>query len=137
MNRVKKNGFLVLLCFLLAGCVTDTVDEDLSGSWTCKETSDIFSLKGTKGTSVYQVSITRDASDSDVYYMDNFYKLGSGVKVTALVTGNTITIPSQESDGFAFAGTGTIDGSFNTINMTYTADDHGGTVDHVTAEYTR
>ncbi|MFA6482437.1 MAG: hypothetical protein WCW62_07670, partial [Bacteroidales bacterium] len=100
------------------------------------ETSQIF-LKTTKGTSVYEVTFIRDAVNPESYRIDNIYKLGTGIKVSVIKNGYSITLPKQSVDGFVFEGAGTINETYDLINMTYTADDGGGQVDHVTAEYSR
>lgn len=135
MNTVRI-PVLVIAMSLLAGCIPETGNPDLSGSWTCSETSEIF-LKSTKGTSIYQVTFSRDAVNTDKYYIDNFYKLGNGVRVSVIKNGYYLTLPKQSVDGFVFEGSGTTNDTFDLINMTYTADDGGGVVDHVTAEYAR
>lgn len=131
------NPFLVtVVSLLLFACVPETGDPNLTGTWTCSETSQIF-LKSTKGTSIYQVTFERDAASLDQYHIDNFYKLGSGVRVTVIKDGYSITLPKQSVDGFVFEGAGTINETYDMISMTYSADDGGGQVDHVTAEYSR
>jgi hypothetical protein len=136
MKTIKATGLVMVLSLILAGCVPDTGNPDLSGSWTCEETSQIY-LKGAKGTSVYQVTFGRDAVNQDQYRIDNFYKLGAGIKVIVLKNGYTLTIPKQSVDGFNFEGSGTINESYDLIEMAYTADDGGGVIDHVTAAYSR
>jgi hypothetical protein len=136
MKTVKNTFITLVISLLFTGCVTETGDPDLSGSWTCHETSEIF-LKSTKGTSVYQVTYSKDAVNQNKYYIDNFYKLGNGVRVSVIKDGYYLTLPKQSVDGFNFEGSGTINESYDLINMTYTADDGGGVVDHVTAEYER
>jgi len=136
MNTVKNSSLSFAVCLLLAGCVPEVGNPDLAATWTCHETSQIF-LKSTKGSSVYTVTFDRDAVNLDKYYIDNFYKLGNGVKVYVLKDGYSITLLKQTVDGFVFEGSGTINDTFDLINMTYTADDSGGVVDHVTAEYSR
>lgn len=136
MNTVKNSGLVLAICLLFAGCVPEVGNPNLAGTWSCTETSQIF-LKTTKGTSIYQVTLERDAVNTDKYYIDNFYKLGNGVKVSVIKSGYTITLPKQSVDGFVFEGSGTINDTFDLINLSYTADDGGGTIDHVTAEYSR
>ena len=109
---------------------------NLSGTWTCKETSQIFMKRATL-TSTFTVTFIRDAVNPDQYYIQNFYKLGDQVKVSVLKDGYTITIPQQSVDGFVFAGSGSINENYTLINMTYTADDGGGQVDNVVAEMSR
>ena len=136
MKTIKTPGLAIAFCLLLACCATETGNPNLAGTWSCKETSQIF-LKDTKGTSVFDVTFIRDASNQDKYQIDNFYKLGSGVKVSVIKSGYSLTLPKQSVDGFVFEGSGTINDTYDLINMTYTADDGGGQVDHVTAEYSR
>ncbi len=136
MKTFRTRLIIVALIPMLSGCIPETGDPNLTGTWSCHETSQIF-LKGSKGTSIYDVTFSRDASITDKYYIDNFYKLGNGVKVSVVKDGYTITMPKQTVDGFLFEGSGTINETYELINMTYTADDGGGQVDHVTAEYSR
>jgi hypothetical protein len=136
MKRIARYTTILSCILLLNGCFIEEGNPNLAGSWTCKETSEIF-LKSTKGTSIYQVTFTRDAVNQDKYYIENFYKLGSDVKVAVIKSGYTIELPKQSVNGFVFEGSGEVDDVFNTINLIYTADDGGGEIDHVTAEYTR
>lgn len=131
--------FRLIVIFLpafLTACTFEEGNPDLSGSWTCTETSEIY-MKSLKGQSVYQVTLTRDLVNQNKYYVENFYKLGTEIKVAILKEGNTITIPKQTVNGFLFEGTGAVNETFDLINLQYTADDGGGEVDHVTAEYAR
>jgi outer membrane biogenesis lipoprotein LolB len=136
MNTRLTSLLALLAIILVGGCTTDTGNPDLSGTWSCQETSQIY-LKSTKGTSIYQVTLSRDASNTNKYYIDNFYKLGNGIKVAVIKDGYSISLPKQSVDGFLFEGSGTVNESYDLINLTYTADDGGGQVDHVTADYSR
>ena len=121
-------------------CDFEMVDQTLEGQWSCTETSEIFMENETrfKGTTTFPVYIAQDATYDNQYYIDNFYQLGSGVQVEIMVSGGTtITIQSQKVSGITFSGSGTVNAAGNRINLTYTADDGGGEVDHVTSEYTR
>jgi len=133
---MKRTGLIIAICLLMAGCIPEEGNPDLAGAWSCKETSEIF-LKGAKGTSIYQVTYLKDALSSDKYYIDNIYKLGSGIKVSVIRNGYSITLPRQTADNIVFEGSGTINDTYDLITMTYTADDGGGQIDHVTAEYSR
>ncbi len=126
----------LLMVFFLQSCILEEGNPDLSGSWTCTETSEIF-MKPLKGTSVYPVSFIRDVNDPDRYQIENFYKLGSGVKVIVEVAGYSLSIPRQSVGGFEFEGGGSISGNYALIEIEYTADDSGGEIDHVTATYAR
>ncbi len=136
MKSISKLTVMACLGLILAGCTLEEGNPDLAGSWTCTETSEIF-VKSTKGTSVYTVTLKRDAANFDKYYIDNFYKLGNGVRVAVIKSGYLIDLPKQSVDGFVFEGTGEVNETFNIIQLYYTADDGGGVVDHVTAEYAR
>jgi len=131
-----RYGTAMMTILFMTSCVLEEGDPDLSGSWTCTETSEIF-LKSTKGTSTFQVNFENDISIQDKYYIDNFYNLGNGNRVTIIKSGYTISIPKQTVDGFVFEGSGELNDTYDMIYMTYTADDGGGEVDHVTAEYAR
>lgn len=136
MKTVKNSVLVLVICLLLAGCAPEVGNPDLSGVWSCTETSQIF-LKSTKGTSVFDVTFSRDAVNQNKYYTNNFYGLGSAGKVALLKDGFSITLLIQTVDGFVFEGAGTINESLDLINLSYTTDDGGGVVDHVTAEYSR
>ena len=136
MRRVSMVLTSLLMLFLLQSCIPDEGNPDLSGSWTCTETSEIF-MKTLKGTSVYPVRFIGDVNNPDRYQIENFYKLGNGVKVMVEVSGYTITIPRQTAGGFEFVGQGSISGNYALIELEYTADDSGGEIDHVTATYAR
>jgi hypothetical protein len=126
----------ILALLILASCIPETNIESLEGSWNCEETSDIY-IQGLKGTSTYPVYIAQDAEDDNTYYIDNFYQLGEGVQVKIKLSGISIMLGKQTVDGIEFQGTGTVNSSRDVINLSYTADDGGGQVDHVQAEYSR
>ncbi|MFH0760079.1 MAG: hypothetical protein V2A67_01080 [Bacteroidota bacterium] len=136
MKHLLRYGIVCMTALLVTSCVFEEGNPDLSGSWTCTETSEIF-LKNTKGTSIYQVTFEKDASIQDKYYINNFYKLGNNIHVSVIKSGYTISLPKQSVNGFVFEGSGETNDTYDMIYMTYTADDGGGEVDHVTAEYAR
>jgi hypothetical protein len=94
-------------------------------------------MKRANLTSTFTVTFVRDAVNTNQYHIKNFYRLGDQVTVTVLKDGYTITIPKQSVDGFLFEGSGSLNDDYTLINMTYTADDGGGQVDHVAAEMSR
>ena len=134
--KIKAIWISLILCTLFTSCELDTDINTLEGSWLCTETSEIFK-SGLKGTSIYPVYIARDTADENVYYFDNFYQLGDAVLVKAMVSGRSITIEKQTVDGIEFVGSGTVNASYDEINLSYTADDGGGEIDHVQASYSR
>ena len=134
--KIIRTLVILLIGISLSGCVLEEGNPNLAGTWTCRETSEIY-MKMLKGTSVYQVTFERDAVNADKYYIDNFYKLGNGVRVAIIKSGYVIDLPKQSVNGFVFEGSGEVDETFNIIQLNYTADDGGGEIDHVTAEYSR
>lgn len=136
MKSVRIIILLPVIIAFLNSCILDNNVETLEGSWSCKETSEIY-MMGFKGTSIYPVYFALDAEDDNTYYIDNFYQLGDGVSVKIKVSGVSLVLEKQSVDGINFEGRGIIDTSFELINLTYTADDGGGEIDHVEAEYSR
>ncbi len=146
MKRYLKTALrkLVFLAFIIPFLVTyscEVVDEltggaatvaKLEGEWTCDEQSEIF-----KATAeVYTVTLSADADNSSGVIIDNFYGLNASAR--ANVSGMSLIIPNQDVEGgFSVSGSGTISSNFEKINLTYTVDDGSGTVDHVTAVYTK
>jgi hypothetical protein len=135
---------LFLLLFIIPLFFTyscETIDEltggaatvaKLEGEWTCDEQSEIF-----KATAeVYTVTLSADADNNSGVIIDNFYGLNASAK--ANVSGMSLIIPNQNMEGgFSVSGSGTISSNFEKINLTYNVDDGSGTVDHVTAVYTK
>jgi hypothetical protein len=135
---------LFLLAFIVPFLITlscETVDTltggaatvaKLEGDWTCDEQSEIF-----KATAeVYTVTLSADADNNSGVIIDNFYGLNASAK--ANVSGMSLIIPNQNVEGgFSVSGSGTISSNFEKINLSYTVDDGSGTVDHVTAVYTK
>ena len=136
MRRAGYSLVLFILMFSLDGCFLEGEPGSLEGSWTCTETSKIF-MKSLKGTSIYPVYIAQDFVDDNTYYIDNFYQLGEGYQVKIRLNNNTITIEKQSVDDIVFEGSGTVNPGFDNIKISYTADDGGGEIDQVTAEYSR
>lgn len=135
MKTLTKLFAISVLLIMLGGCEFEPGSSDLTGSWTCTETSIIF--KNDAGTSVYPVYIAQDMLDVNKYYIDNFYKLGSGVQVYIQVSGFSVNLPRQTVNGWEFEGSGSLSGDYNLIEIDYSADDGGGDVDQVEASYAR
>ena len=134
--KTKLTLPVLLICVSMSSCMPESNNDNLEGSWTCQETSDIY-MEGLKGTSTYPVYIAQDAEDDNTYYIDNFYQLGDGVQVKIKLSGISIMLSRQTADGIEFQGTGTVNSARDMINLSYTADDGGGEIDHVQAEYSR
>jgi hypothetical protein len=137
----RKLFFPVFFIFVLFNYSCETIDTltggaatvaKIEGEWTCDEQSEIF-----KATAeVYTVTISADADNTSGVIIDNFYGLNASAKAT--VSGMSLNIPSQDVEGgFSVSGSGTISSNFEKINLSYTVDDGSGTIDHVTAVYTK
>jgi hypothetical protein len=131
-------AFIIPLLFAYSCETIDTLTGSaatiakLEGEWTCDEQSEVF--KATAET--YAVTLSADADNNSGLIIDNFYGLNTSAK--ANVSGMSITIPDQNVEGgFSVSGSGTISSGYGKINLTYTVDDGSGTVDHVTAVYTK
>lgn len=128
----------IFLC--MQSCIPEGDDQNLEGDWSCQETSEIFGeeVKSSKGTTIFPVYIVRNATYDNKYYINNFYQLGDEIQVEILVSGGrTITIETQKVNGINFSGSGVVSADYNTINLTYTADDGGGIIDNVSSEMKR
>jgi hypothetical protein len=138
---MKSKIYLLILFSALAivfACQPEPTDSlsiafKLQGHWQCDEISSIY--KSTN--SIYYVNIDIYPTDSNKIVITNFYGLGNNVDVTARINGMSIDIPSQTTDGSTFTGSGLIAKDFNTINWSYTVDIGDGSIDEVTATYTR
>jgi hypothetical protein len=107
--------------------------DEIIGKWKCSETGDIF------GQQNYDVNISKHEQDSSKVYIDNFYFLGDGKYVYAIMTDLSLSIPTQtiENDGHIVSGNGTISSNYKTITLTYTANDGSGEIDNISATYTK
>lgn len=128
---MKKLIFLLLPFLLLTACEDDSdifndIDarDSFIGSWNCTETP-------TK----YLVTIDYDATNSSQVIIKNFGLLGSSNYVYAIITGTTITIPSQNccNNKWTVSGNGSLTDS-KRIAWTYQIDD-GADVTKYTAIY--
>ena len=133
---MKSNKYIIALAIAimatLSACTeTETGsptgdDRDLfTGTWNCTENSTLY------GSGSYTVTISK-TGDLDSVEIKNFYQLGNNTKTTALISGNSITIPNQIVTGITVFGTGILSNS--KVNLTYYAID-GSLKDTVTATY--
>lgn len=102
--------------------------DDFTGSWICSEQSTIY------GNSNYNVNITKHSTDTTKILIGNFYQLGSSHQASAIVSGNSFSIPNQTIDGNTVFGSGQLVGG--NINLSYSVND-GSATDNVTATYTQ
>lgn len=130
--KFKLPLLLLLLAVLCYACEDDkdNVIDKLPGNWFCEESSSQY------GAASYTVEISRSTINDNEIIIDNFYHLGSGNKVSAIVEHSDLEIPEQTVMGFTFSGRGTVSDEGSKISISYTADDNGG-VDNVSAVFTR
>ncbi len=123
---------VILLLVIVSACEDDSqnVTSKLPGTWHCQEKSAVFN------SSYYDVEITRSTLNDNEILIDNFYHLGTGVKVNAYVSLDYLEIPEQTASGFLISGTGNITDNGQKITLIFTAQDNGG-VDSVSAVLTR
>ena len=121
---------MIIALFFGACAEEDTGDPNIPGSdrdkftgdWLCKET-----IAGTSTT--FTISIQKHGAD-DTLYVHNFSNVGSGDYAIWLISGNSVTIPSQTVSQIDFSGSGIY--SNGEINLNYSSDN-----DAVTAECTQ
>jgi hypothetical protein len=132
MRKLCLIGIFVIL--ITTGC--EKINDNLSGdardnistTWTCRET-----IKG-GSQSTYLVDITKSDTQNDVVYLDNLFNLDK--KVTATMSGFSLSIPEQSVAGWVISGNGTVASGYNKINLSFTASDGSGEVLSVTAVLT-
>jgi hypothetical protein len=139
MKRKKITlGFLLIFLLGFFAACTDAFEDPFAdpvekylGNWKATETSTVFGPGY-----VYNVTITRNPSNSTEVLISNFYMQGVQEKARALVTGNSLTILEQTiCDGsIEIKGNGQF--SAGRITLNYTAFD-GADLDNVSATYTR
>ena len=131
LMRLAFASFIGIPLFVFQACEGfgdnyETVD----GVWQVNENSKDF------GYQAYEVMISYAAKDSSQIEIRNFYNLGSGIKVVADIDFWDVSL-QHSAGGFSFIGTGIISGNMKQIDLAYTANDGSGSVDEVTATYTR
>lgn len=119
---MKKLIFLLFATstLLLSACEIYIVDpaidprSQITGSYSVEEYSTTF-----RNYHNYSISIYNRTSVSDQVWIDNFYD--AGIRVKAVVSYETITIPLQTVNGYQIQGSGYRTGS--TIQFTYSVKD--------------
>ncbi len=127
---MKKLGLALIAVTMLfiASCSEDgtpTPDTDprekFLGTWNCKETI------GASNTT-FQIDISKDASDADYIFIENFSGYGDSAIAHVEVLDNSIVIPAQNigvGSTIPVQGTGVYNN--DKINMTYTTDGNSAT----------
>lgn len=117
-----------ILAVTLYRCETDT-NTSLEGSWKVQESHSYI------GQYTFYVTIGANPDDPSVVYIDNFMRMGSGKEVYANVSGDNITLPSQDINGHTVEGSGTVVNN-NRLEFSFT-DNDGGNIEEVTSIFTR
>jgi hypothetical protein len=120
MKQIMKVLFLGIFATLfLVACEEDDPDTSINyqqeyvGIWNCNEKT------GAQAPQFYQVNITTGSTDSRIIITDLYH---SGTSVSAEINGFNVTIPSQQSDGISFRGTGSANSDFEQISISFTAN---------------
>ena len=120
---MKKTIFYLVLAisahlFFNASCSKEDVDDRdaFVGTW---QVSESWTNSWGSGTDNYNMTITKSSSVSNGIVISNFG--GVGYTAQATVSGNSLNIPTQISDGDTFSGTGSRNG--NAMNFNYTVVD--------------
>ena len=91
---------------------------------------------GKSADEVYWVDITRHPLDTARIIISNFYNIGANSLAEAVLSGMTLTLPSQLlPGGFIVSGSGDIAADWVSIDWIYNVDDGSGQHETFTAEY--
>jgi len=121
---------LVFSIYILSSCEKDETYTSVTGTWQCVEVSSVHT------PNPYFVDIMRDANDSTLLKIDNFYNMGYGKEIYARIDAYDISIQSNLY-GFSIVGEAKVARDFKTIEWEYEVDDGSGLIDYVTANYSR
>ncbi len=141
--RIRAFIWIILSVLLFASCEEELTGdvgtaEAIEGRWNVAENSEIT------GEANYQVYIGIYADDSSSVIISNFYQLGyDNGEVIGDISGNRIELRQNQEIGYSsstytiVSGTGTISDDYQNIDWQYEVDDGSGTVDNVTAIYSK
>lgn len=125
----------VCMLALVSACADDdTLDPDVDprekflGNWTVREE--------TPGNppQTYSSTVSRTSGDKEGVTISNIYNLGPSTSITAIVSGNSISLNTSQITGVSISGGGTFSGNGFVLN--YSASDGGSPV-QVKATYYR
>jgi hypothetical protein len=138
--------YLMVLLFLgiLSGSCEETQDGDnlaeaLEGEWKVDENSEFYK----SGQATYNVYITLSTQDSSTVYIANFYQLGYDNEIVGSIGDDRIQLEAGQEASVLnsvytiVSGRGTIATDYQSIGWEYEVDDGSGSIDHVTATYSR
>jgi hypothetical protein len=116
---------LIALITVTSACETDDNTEDplanrakYVGVWQVTENT------GINHPQFYPVNISAGTEDDEIVITGLYNE--SGAKVGAIVSGNTLSIPNQNTGGVSFQGSGQANASFSQISLSFAADDGSG-----------
>jgi hypothetical protein len=116
---------LIALIAITSACETDDGSEDplanrakYLGVWQVTENT------GINHPQFYPVNISAGA-EADEIIITGLYN-ESGTRVEAIISVNTLSIPSQNTGGVSFQGSGQANASFSQISLSFTANDGSG-----------
>ena len=128
MKSLRTRIWLPLLIALIAmtsACETDDSSEDplvdrakYLGVWQVTENT------GINHPQFYPVNISAGAADDEIIITGLYNE--SGARVEAIISVNTLSIPSQNTGGVSFQGSGQANASFSQISLSFTANDGSG-----------
>ncbi len=123
--RVKLWASLILLLSISYACAPDDTSEDplanraeYLGVWQVTENT------GINHPQFYSVNISAGTQDDEIVIAGLYNE--AGTNVVALISGNSLSIPSQNSNGISFQGSGQANASFSQISLSFTANDGSG-----------
>jgi hypothetical protein len=137
MKQFNLSVLIILAVFTLSSCeqaldlLSDDNRDPFVGKWSVAEETTL------KTNYTYFVNIEKSADDSVKVFIKNFYEIDQNASVEAVVNGSNINIPSQSVSGFGIQGYGTMAFSGKTIDWSYTVNYGNGSIDMVTATYTK
>ena len=142
---IKKLLLLFTSAILLCSCddeffsISD-IAALIEGEWIVDEQSQF--LKNLEKSN-YRVNITVNTNNDSEFQINNFYQIGEHTSAEGKITNSTLVLnPNQEiSDGFGsftiISGSGSLSDNNKQISWTYKIDDGSGTIDNVTATFSK
>jgi hypothetical protein len=135
---MKRNftliSLMIIISIIINSCTPDNTSpnstdlrDKITDTWNVSETTGPYCPPPQS----FQVDIAKDPNNSNRIILDNFFGLGYGKDVYAIMSNLQLTIPTQtlnitQNDTWIFSGSGTIASNYKTITLNYTADDGNG-----------
>lgn len=121
-GKIRQTLFLITIAIFFVACAEeDSADPNIPGSdrdkftgdWLCQET-----VSGNPSTT-FTITVQKHGSD-DTLYVYNFNNIGSPFYAIWLVSGNSVTIPSQTVSQIDLSGSGFYNNS--EVSLNYNSD---------------